>query len=220
MTSDERAKMKAGHDVSTVAEDPDLAVASAKAHPLKTAVQTVIKVGVAVALIYWMINKGVLNVGAVMSLATPTMVAFCLFCVMTQIFINNYRWLLLMRAQGLDSTIGHTLPLSFIGMFFNFFMPGGVGGDVIKGYYLLQDMPQKKVAAAISIFMDRMVGFFVMIGTAFLAVFFNWGSVSHSPELQSVAVGVLLLFTAFIAFSPWLYRGVSGNVFSMPGWVS
>jgi uncharacterized membrane protein YbhN (UPF0104 family) len=61
-------------------------------------------------------------------------------------------------------------------------------------------MPQKKVAAAISIFMDRMVGFFVMIGTAFLAVFFNWGSVSHSPELQSVAIGVLVLFASFIVF--------------------
>ena len=86
------------------------------------------------------------------------------------------------------------------GMFFNFAMPGGVGGDVVKGYYLLQEHPERKFAAAVSIFMDRMTGFFVMIATAFFALFLNWQEVSASPQLKSLALGVGLLFTAFIVF--------------------
>lgn len=178
------------------------ALQQSKSQPsfLKSALQVILKVGFAGGLIYWMINKGVLDLRAIVSLATPPLVVFCLICVFTAIFINNYRWVLLMRAQGIQSDIRHSLPLSFIGMFFNFVMPGGVGGDVIKGYYLLQDFPSRKVAAAVSIFMDRMVGFFIMILTAFLAVFFNWNEVSHSRELQSVAAGVSILFIGFIGF--------------------
>lgn len=167
---------------------------------LKSLLQLFLKVGFAGALIYWMISKGHLDLRVIANLATPALVAFCLICVFAQVFVNNYRWLLLMRAQGIDSDIRHSLPLSFIGMFFNFVMPGGVGGDVIKGYYLLQDFPRRKVAAAVSIFMDRMVGFFIMITTAFLAVFFNWEQVSHSRELQSIAAGVSLLFMGFVVF--------------------
>lgn len=154
----------------------------------------------AVGLIYWMVSKGALDLDSFRRLATPGLVAFCATCVFAQIFFNNLRWLSLLRGQGFDTTVGNTLSLSFIGMFFNFVMPGGVGGDVVKGYYLLQEHPRQKFAGAVSIFMDRVMGFFIMITTAFFAVFFNWSKVSHSPELKSVAFGVTILFFGFLAF--------------------
>jgi uncharacterized protein (TIRG00374 family) len=105
-----------------------------------------------------------------------------------------------MRGQGFESSIGRTMPLSLIGMFFNFAMPGGVGGDVIKGYYLLQEHPSQKFAGAMSIFMDRVMGFFAMSVTAFLALFLNWEAVSRSNELKGVALGVAGLFAFFVVF--------------------
>lgn len=164
------------------------------------ALKTALKIVFSAALIWWLVRKGVLDFESLRSVSTPGLIAFFLACVGLQIFINNYRWLTLMRAQGLDTTVARSLPLSLIGMFFNFAMPGGVGGDVIKGYYLIQDHPKQKVAGAISIFMDRMIGFFVMIATAFVALFLNWPEVSASPELKSLAIGVMLLFLAFLVF--------------------
>ncbi len=162
--------------------------------------QTLLKVGFAGGLIYWMIKKGVLDLNSFAQLLTPQIIILSLALVFMQVFLNNYRWLLLMRAQGLVSTVRYTLPLSFIGMFFSFVMPGGVGGDVIKGYYVLQDNPNRKVAGAISIFMDRVIGFFIMIVTAFVALFFNWSAVVASPQLKSVAAAVSLLFLGFMVF--------------------
>lgn len=167
---------------------------------LKQATKTTAKIGFAAALIYWMVQKGALDFNAFGRLATPLLVSAFAGLIFLQIFINNYRWLVLLRGQGFPSTVQHTMPLSLIGMFFNFVMPGGVGGDVIKGYYLLQDHPQQKFAGAISIFMDRMMGFFIMIATAFMALFFNWQKVSHSRELQGIALGVAGLFTCFLIF--------------------
>jgi glycosyltransferase 2 family protein len=158
------------------------------------------KIAFAAALIYWMVHKGVLDFHAIAKLASPAIVTFCVVCVFLQIYVSNYRWLVLLRAQGFASTIRETLQLTLIGMFFNFFMPGGVGGDVVKGYYLLQDHPTKKFAGAVSIFMDRMIGFFMMIATAFVAIFFSLGFVMQSREVQSIAVGVAVLFLGFFVF--------------------
>jgi glycosyltransferase 2 family protein len=166
----------------------------------KSALKTALKIAFAVALILWLVKKGALDFKAMAALASPGLVLFCLGCVFGQIFVNNYRWLCLLRGQGFKMTIGQTLPLSFIGMFFNFAMPGGVGGDVVKGYYLLQENPTRRFPAAVSIFMDRMMGFFVMIGTAFLALFLNWEIVEHSPQLTSIAFGVSALFLGFLVF--------------------
>ena len=166
----------------------------------KNALKTALKIAFAVALIVWLVKKGALDFNAMANLATPGLVLFCLACVFLQIFVNNYRWLCLLRAQGFETSIRRTLPLSFIGMFFNFAMPGGVGGDVVKGYYLIQENPTRRMAAAISIFMDRVMGFFVMIGTAFIALFLNWEIVEHSPQLTSIAFGVSALFLSFFVF--------------------
>jgi uncharacterized protein (TIRG00374 family) len=165
-----------------------------------TIVKNVLKIAFAVGLIYWMVREGALDLDTFSKIATPGLVVFCATCVFLQIYFNNFRWMALLRGQEFKTSVAKTLPLSFIGMFFNFAMPGGVGGDVVKGYYLLQDYPHKKFAGALTIFMDRLMGFFVMIGTAFIAIFFNWSKVDHSPELKSVAVGVALLFAAFLTF--------------------
>ena len=166
----------------------------------KTWLKTAAKLGFAALLIFWMFRQGALDLQVLKRLASPMVILVCAACIFFQIFINNYRWLTLLRGQGFESSVRQTLPLSFIGMFFNFFMPGGVGGDVVKGYYLLQDHPRQKFAGAISIFMDRMMGFFIMIATAFLALVFNWDHVSHSNELKSVAMGVSALFLCFFVF--------------------
>ncbi len=165
-----------------------------------THLQNVFKFALAVALIYWLYRAGVLDPKTFVQLATPGLILFCLACVFALIFINNYRWLKLLQGQGFETTVRRTLPLSLIGMFFNFAMPGGVGGDVVKGYYILQEHPKQKFAAAVSIFMDRIMGFFVMIATAFFALLFNWDIVSKSNELKSVALAVTLLFLGFLVF--------------------
>lgn len=171
-----------------------------KSEFLKSALKTALKIAFAAALILWLMKKGALDFKAMANLATPGLVLFCLGCVFGQIFVNNYRWVCLLRGQGFATNIRKTLPLSLIGMFFNFAMPGGVGGDVVKGYYLLQENPSRRMAAALSIFMDRVVGFFIMIATAFLALFLNWEIVEHSPQLTSIAIGVSVFFGVFIVF--------------------
>src|SRR5262245_299618 len=50
--------------------------------------------------------------------------------------VSAYRWYLLLRPLGLKTSYGKLLSFYMLGMFFNNFMPTGIGGDVFRVYYL------------------------------------------------------------------------------------
>ena len=51
--------------------------------------------------------------------------------------VAGVRWQLLLRIQGIDLSWSRVFKLLLIGVFFNFFIPGGTGGDVVKTFFLL-----------------------------------------------------------------------------------
>jgi uncharacterized protein (TIRG00374 family) len=67
------------------------------------------------------------------------------------------RWWLLLRTQGIHINIWAAIRLHFLGLFYNNAMPGSVGGDLIRAWYVTKHT-DKKFAAVLSIFVDRFVG--------------------------------------------------------------
>lgn len=94
--------------------------------------------------------------------------------------ISAVRWLTLARPLGIVTPFKDMLRFYLIGMFFNLFAPGTVGGDVSRVYYLVQDEQAHAggrsvttVHATISVLMDRAVGMVVLVwlGAAGLLLF-------------------------------------------------
>ena len=73
------------------------------------------------------------------------------------------RWQVLLRVQGIRIPWMRLGSLFMIGIFFNQFMPGGTGGDVVKIFYLLKETPGKKAQALLAVLIDRVVGLFGLI---------------------------------------------------------
>ena len=90
---------------------------------------------------------------------------------MTAVSLASMRLKLLIEAQEIPVTLKEALSLTFIGYFFNNFLPTSIGGDVVKAYYLSKKTDLKAGAYA-SIFVDRATGLFTMIFMAFIALFF------------------------------------------------
>ena len=57
-----------------------------------------------------------------------------LLCLGVSNFSACLQWKLLLERQGVHMGYGHLLKLYYVGLFFNNFMPGNVGGDVKKVY--------------------------------------------------------------------------------------
>jgi uncharacterized protein (TIRG00374 family) len=106
---------------------------------------------------------------------------------------NNWRWKILLHAFDMKLGFLHTFKLTLIGMFFNFAMPGGVGGDVVKGYYLLKKQPDKRTRAAVTILVDRVIGMLAMALFALVAMLVQWSTVEKSPQLQNLFLSVLVV---------------------------
>ena len=91
-----------------------------------------------------------------------------------------------------------------MGLFFNYAMPGSVGGDIIKGFYLAKDFPEQKLAAGVSVFMDRLIGFFVMVASGSVAILAFRDRLDHDPRLIAIGTGTLLvtgIFLVILAFA-------------------
>lgn len=85
--------------------------------------------------------------------------------------VASIRLKLIIGAQGIPVTFKEVLSLTFIGYFFNNFLPTAIGGDVVKAYYLSKKTDNKAGSYA-SIFVDRAIGLLTMILMAFVALFF------------------------------------------------
>ena len=78
--------------------------------------------------------------------------------ILSQVILAS-RWWLLLRTQGVHISIWTAIRLHFLGLFYNNFMPGSLGGDLIRAWYVTKHTDQRRFEAALSVFVDRLVGF-------------------------------------------------------------
>ena len=86
-------------------------------------------------------------------------------------FVSAARWIVLARPLGFKTPLKVLVRYYLVGMFFNLFAPGTVGGDVSRIYYLARDGEEnlnKKLGgvtmhAAVSVFIDRVIGMAVLV---------------------------------------------------------
>ena len=73
------------------------------------------------------------------------------------------RWQILLRVQGIRLNFFRLAGLFLIGMFYNQFLPGGTGGDIIKSYLLLKETPHHKAGALLAVVFDRLIGLVALV---------------------------------------------------------
>ncbi len=78
--------------------------------------------------------------------------------------IESKRLGFLFNAQGMRLSFVEGYRVVAIGAFFNFCIPGGTGGDVMKLYYLAAGNRGRRVEIATVLFVDRAVALFCMLG--------------------------------------------------------
>ena len=77
-----------------------------------------------------------------------------------QVVCTAVRWMLLLKGQGIRISLYRAVSLTFQGVMFSLFMPGGaVGGDVLKAAFLTRETREgQKIEGVTTIFLDRVIG--------------------------------------------------------------
>ena len=107
-------------------------------------------------------------------------IAFALFIGGNLVFV--LRWFMLLRMQGIYISYWPAVKLHMLGLFYNNCLPGSVGGDVLRAWYVTKHT-DKKIEAAMSVFVDRAIGLICTIAMAFLAYWLMPGG-ENNANLQ------------------------------------
>ena len=113
-------------------------------------------------------------------------------------FVSAYRLLQYYKTLNADIPYGFNLQLYYTGMFYNLFLPGGVGGDVYK-VIILKKRGIAWVNAAKATVLDRFTGLLILLVIGLLLL--NLASLPLSEQLihiLSFAIIAALLLYGFI----------------------
>ncbi|MGE3756496.1 MAG: lysylphosphatidylglycerol synthase transmembrane domain-containing protein [Pseudobdellovibrionaceae bacterium] len=168
---------------------------------------TTLKVVFAAGIIFWMVQSGKIDFRTLPGILHPVYLPLAILLMFVNAMAMAHRWKILVNAQGLEMKFWDALKLFLVGVFFNFAMPGGVGGDVVKGYYMTRKRPDRKVDAALSVLMDRIMGLYAMILMAAVMMLLDFPKVRETPGLSFLflmSLGLAVGATVFLllAFSP------------------
>ena len=125
----------------------------------------------------------------------PGPFALAAVVLLAQVTLMGVRWWYLMRFQRVGVGLWATVRLMFIGQFFNFFLPGSTGGDVIRAYLVTRRTGRRAVAVA-TVLLDRFVGLAGMALLAGVMTLVTWGRPETRRAAEAVGITVLVIAAA------------------------
>ncbi|KIE57804.1 membrane protein [Methylacidiphilum kamchatkense Kam1] len=154
------------------------------------------------------------KIATVAQRANPVDIVLGIFFGGGQVFFSAIRWKILLQTQGIFVSGAKAFELTLIGQFFNAFLLGSTGGDIVRIYYIIQLYPEKKTAGSLSVIYDRVVGLLglVLIGMLLAVHFFHLFQAnpitSHAVWIFLVVTIIILLLFGLILFFPSLFSVV------------
>jgi uncharacterized protein (TIRG00374 family) len=119
---------------------------------------------------------------------------FLLGTLYLQVAINSWRWNVLNGALGFGIRYREAFSLSMIGLLFTVVIPGSVGGDVIKAYYVGTRVPNRRAHAFTTILMDRFLGLLSLLTLAAVGVCWNYHVILTNKFMTTLATFVVMAF--------------------------
>jgi uncharacterized protein (TIRG00374 family) len=170
---------------------------------LSTALRVVITL-LLLAFLLYRIDEG--EVVAAMRQANPLLVAVAIILYFGAVTSNALKWNILLRAQGIRVSWSALMRYTYVGVFFNNFLPAAVGGDLMRGYQLAQET-HRSADAAVSVVVDRLIGLMALTVTAVLSVLYS--VITHQGETVDLSntlwiaiaalIGLILLFMIMVS---------------------
>jgi len=178
---------------------------------MKKVLLTIIQVGVTVGLLIWVFHDPTqrAQMAKALRLADYRWVAAGVLAYVVVEIAAAIRWQVLLRVQKIRLSTSRLAGLFMIGIFYNQFLPGGTGGDIIKSYLLLKETPDHKAGALLAVVFDRLIGLvaLVVITATLVGIRYRW--LAQTPETRNLVWILMLLLGVSLAslFASFIISG-------------
>lgn len=128
------------------------------------------------------------------------------------LLLCTVRWKLLLDSRGLHISLPRAAQLYFIGQFFNAFLFGATGGDIVKAWFVTREIPGHKTEAVSTVVLDRIIGLaaLVMLTVTVMLIRLPFFLAHEATRWSLVFFGCILLgMTGFLVITfghNWLER--------------
>jgi uncharacterized protein (TIRG00374 family) len=123
--------------------------------------------------------------------------------------ITLLRWYLLVRALDLTISVRDAFRYGLIGIFFNTFLPGAVGGDIIKAAALARGQ-SRRTAAVATVIMDRLLALWALVWFVAIlgSVFWLTGLLEGPSAAVASSIVTIALIVVGVTATLWLVMGL------------
>ncbi len=158
---------------------------------------TVLKIVISLVLVYFVFTKiSFADVLSVIGSADPIFLVLAILLFVVSKIIAAFRLNLYFHQLNIPLTQKSNLQLYLLGMFYNLFLPGGIGGDAYKGYLIKKkfEVATKRVVAVLVL--DRLSGMLLLfVYACLLALVMKNGALDDFRILF-----VLGIFSSLVVF--------------------
>lgn len=130
------------------------------------------------------------------------------------------RWQLILRVQGLELSFPRASSIFFVGMFFNAFLLGSTGGDVIKAWYVAHETHHKKAEAVATVVVDRLIGLLALFVLTLVMMSIYRHRVFDDPKLITFSIVTLSFVIGCIVITViGFWKGFADKVPGLRSWL-
>lgn len=167
---------------------------------MKKILVTFFQLAVTIALLYWVYHDPEKRAQMVQALrhAQYHWVAIGILAYVLVEIAAAFRWHVLLKVQSIHLSLPRLSGLFLIGMFYNQFLPGGTGGDIIKSYFLVKETPDKRAGALLAVVFDRFIGLVALVTITGALISLRFDFLSQTPETRRLLWLLLALLGASI----------------------
>lgn len=162
---------------------------------------TIFKYVFALCVIVYLWQTGLLDLQAIKKSLSGKASIYLIFILFVALGFNFLRFYLIIKTQRLVENVVIAWKVFWTGLFFNFLMPGGTGGDLIKGVYLVKENPNRKAELVTAIVYDRFVGLFTMVAMALTAMLMRTQVLNEQRDLKVLFFFMATLWLGFLFFT-------------------
>ncbi len=157
---------------------------------------TLLRIGVAVGLIYYVLTRTDAPQAMRLFLGASWLLGALFLQTVFGGAIEALRLRVLFRAAGLRLGFSGAYRVVLIGSFFNFCVPGGTGGDVVKLYYLAADNRHKGVEVATLLLMDRAIALGALVLLILVLAALNAELIVGHAVIRALTLAAAVLLAA------------------------
>jgi uncharacterized protein (TIRG00374 family) len=188
--------------------------------PIRKSVTVLLQLSVTAGLLAWIFRSPETRAEAaeVMQQAKVNWILLGVILAGLENFLGVLRWRIFLKMLGIQISFGKTVQIYLLGLFFNIFLIGAVGGDAVKALVLI-GRGHGRSAAFLSVILDRVSGLGALILTTGIFVTWNYEWLTSSPIVSGVIhfVFAYLVVVATVLSASFLAAHL-GYTRTLPKW--